>query len=343
MTRSPDLPESAAREQQLKQWLDGHCEGTAWHWAPASQDASQRRYWRVQFADGTLIAVDAPPPGEDAGRFVRLAASLRQAGLTTPDVVAADTERGFLLLGDLGQQPYLDALSVENAERLYADALAALIRLQSASPTAALPLYDAAFLARELGLFKDWLLTALLRLPLGAEQEGLLSDAFATLIESALSQPRVCVHRDFHSRNLMVIDKDNPGVLDFQDAVMGPVTYDVVSLLRDCYIDWPNAEVERWAWSYFDQAVSAGILRAEQSAAFMSWFDLMGMQRHLKAAGIFARLCVRDGRDQYLRDLPRTLSYVIEVASRYPALHELGRFVATVVMPRLAGQRHPCG
>lgn len=302
---------------------------------PASSDASFRRYWRVRHAGGTLIVMDAPPEQEDCGRFVRIAGEWRALGLNTPEVLAQDLDRGFLLLGDLGQQLYLDALTPDTVERLYADALAALVAIQACGPTADLPGYDGAFLSRELNIFREWLLERHLGLVLSDAESAMLGAAFEYLIGSALDQPQVCVHRDYHSRNLMVVPGHNPGILDFQDAVLGPVTYDLVSLLRDCYVAWPQARVEEWAMGYYQLAVQSGVLGPVHEESFLSWFDLMGVQRHLKASGIFARLYHRDDKPGYLADIPRTLGYVVEVAAARPDLRGLGCFIQERILPAL--------
>lgn len=323
-----------ARQQQLQRWLARVLGRPVPDLRPASADASLRRYWRLNDGAGTLIAMDAPPPHEDTARFARLAAALRAVGLNTPELFAADHTQGFLLLGDLGDAPYLERLDADHVERLYGDAIAALILLQSRAPADALPPYDEALLRRELGICTEWLLAGLPGLGIESEP-ACWPAACACLVANALEQPRVVVHRDYHSRNLMLVATDNPGILDFQDAVVGPVTYDLVSLLKDCYIDWPSSQVEAWAWGYFERAVQAGILPASAAGSFLRWFDLMGAQRHLKAAGIFARLARRDGRPDYLQYLPRTLGYVVAVGQRYPELAPLGEFIATAVMPQL--------
>jgi aminoglycoside/choline kinase family phosphotransferase len=304
----------------------------------ASADASFRRYWRLRRGDSTVIAVDAPPQTEDSRAFVSLARDFRAIGLNVPEVLAEDLEQGFLLVGDLGERQYLDHLDAANADRLYGDAIGALIALQAAGPRTGLPLYDEPFLRRELGIFDEWLLDGLLALPDAARERPMLGITYDLLVESALAQPRVCVHRDFHSRNLMLTDSANPGILDFQDAVLGPVTYDLVSLLRDCYVDWPEERVQSWAEGYLNLALKCGILREEHVASFFGWLDLMGVQRHLKAAGIFARLALRDGRPDYLQYLPRTLGYVRQVGGRYPALRPLAAFVDGRVLPAVAAK-----
>jgi aminoglycoside/choline kinase family phosphotransferase len=313
-----------ARHETLNQWLAEVVGGDDWSLAEASSDASFRRYWRLTLPGGTTrIVMDAPPPVEDCGRFVALARRLRAAGLNTPEVYAENHAQGFLLLTDLGTLPYLGALDDATVDRLYGDALAALATLQARVPSDGLPEYDAPFLRRELHIFREWYLEGHLGATLGEADLGDWERACAVLVESALEQPRVCVHRDFHSRNLMVDTDHNPGILDFQDAVLGPVTYDLVSLLRDCYIAWDPRRVRDWALGYRDLAVRSGILPETDPGRFLRWMDLMGIQRHLKAAGIFARLDRRDAKPHYLGDIPRTLGYVREVAAGYPELSGL--------------------
>jgi len=319
----------------LEQWVTQTLGTANLSLAPASGDASFRRYWRVRHDDKTFIVMDAPPGIEDTERFIRIARAWRGLGLNTPEVYASTSESGFLLLQDLGTRLYLDELDAHNADRLYGDALGALAVIQACAPVDRLPVYDEAFLRREMELFSEWLLGRHLGLVLSGEETDALQHAFDILIISALEQPVVCVHRDFHSRNLMVTEPPSPGILDFQDAVVGPVTYDLVSLLRDCYIAWPRERVEEWAWGYFQLALQSGILRPEHEHRFMLWLDHMGAQRHLKASGIFARLAIRDGKPGYLADIPRTLGYVAEVGARYPDLQSLAELVRERVLPAL--------
>ena len=279
--------------------------------------------------------MDAPPEFEDCGRYADLARRFRACGLNTPEIHAEFREQGFLLISDLGDRVYLGELNEQSADRLYGDALDALETLQTRAPITGLPEYDTALLTRELGLFREWLLQGLLQLPLDARDRERLDRVESILIANALEQPRVCVHRDYHSRNLMLTEAGNPGVLDFQDAVVGPITYDLVSLLRDCYIAWPETRVRDWAFGYFQRAGAAGLLNAVEPERFERWFDLMGMQRHLKACGIFARLSLRDGKHGYLADIPRTLDYVLDVTSRYPELRELGDWLGSRVVTAL--------
>lgn len=298
---------------------------------PASADASFRRYFRVRTtSDTSFIAMDAPPEKEDCRPYVRVARGFRALGLNVPEIIAEDLPRGFLLITDFGDRLYLSALDASTAERLYQDAMCALVRLQGAAPAdvAWLPLYDAELLRREMELFREWYLRRHLGLSLGAREQSVLDATFDLLTDSALAQPRVAVHRDYHSRNLLVTDVDNPGILDFQDAVYGPVTYDLVSLLRDCYIAWPREQVEAWVGGHRARAAAAGIPVGPDDAVFLRWFDLMGVQRHLKATGIFARLNHRDGKPNYLQDIPRAMGYVTEVASRYPELAGLSALTA---------------
>ena len=311
------------RLEQLNHWLQHDIGLPCYEIAPASSDASFRRYFRVTFDGESRIVMDAPPGQEDTRPFVAIARRLREIGLNVPEVLADDPGRGFLLLSDLGTQQYLAALDEGSVGRLYGDALGALVTLQACGPGAGeLPPYDEALLLREMELFRDWYLGRHLGLTLGAAEQQVLDNAFRLLAATALAQPQVAVHRDYHSRNLMVAPH-NPGILDFQDAVFGPVTYDLVSLLRDCYIAWPQALVEAWALGYQHLAFDSGILRERDEERFLRWFDLMGVQRHLKAIGIFARLNHRDGKAGYLKDIPRTLAYLQTVAGRYRELHDL--------------------
>jgi len=327
------------RRDQLLEWVEKVLGRGDYSLEPTSGDASFRRYWRLCRGGHSLVVMDAPPVAEDIERFVRIAGRLRALGLNTPEVYAEEPRQGLLLLSDLGAKPYLDALDNENADRLYGDALAALTAIQACASTQGLPLYDGPFLRREMELFREWLLHGHLGLALSGEDNEALDRSFDFLLESALEQPRVFVHRDYHSRNLMVTQPPSPGILDFQDAVAGPVTYDPVSLLRDCYISWPRKRVEDWARGYAALAVQSGILRKGDERRFVPWFDLMGVQRHLKASGIFARLNIRDGKPGYLADIPRTLTYVLDVAPAYPDLEALAELIRERVLPGLRTQK----
>ncbi len=280
--------------------------------------------------------MDAPPEREDCRPFVEVARALGSFGLNVPEVLAFDQGQGLMLLSDLGSKQYLQALNDDSADRLYGDAIDALVQLQKCGPVAhcSLPAYDRALLMEEMALFSDWLLVR--HLGLDAVELEALDGVYEWLAGQALAQPKVWVHRDFHSRNLMVVAGANPGVLDFQDAVVGPLTYDLVSLLKDCYISWPRRRVVAWVEDYFAKASAAGLCGGVEFEQLLRWFDLMGVQRHLKAAGIFARLNHRDGKPGYLDDIPRTLAYVTAVSGDYPELRLLERLLSTRVVPRLS-------
>lgn len=304
---------------------------------PASTDASFRRYFRVQ-GDQSRIVMDAPGSKEDCRTFVDIAAILAEIGLNAPQVIEANLDKGFILMSDLGTTQYLDALAEEpsRAPELYRDALDALLLLQREGKRfrKKLPPYDHAKLSFELSLFKEWLCERHLGIEFDAAEQAAWRDGCTLLINNALSQPQVFVHLDYHSRNLMVCEDQNPGILDFQDAREGPLTYDLVSLLRDCYIKWPVEMVSQWV-SYFFERLPEAVKAGQDRDAFVRDFDLMGVQRHLKAAGIFARLKIRDDKGRYLADVPRTLGYIVDVAPRYPALSGLLELLEGRVLPAL--------
>jgi len=321
------------RNAAIQRWVRERLDWPDAALEPASADASFRRYFRVQRGATSYIVMDAPPEKEDCGPFIRVTELFLELGLHVPEILARDLQQGLLLLSDLGNRLYLDELSEDSVDRLYGDALGALATLQSCGPLdGGLPPYSRELLMFEMSLFRDWLVGTHLQLELDAAQQQVLERSFELLAGSALQQPSVCVHRDYHSRNLMVSGYHNPGILDYQDAVIGPLTYDLVSLLRDCYIAWPRERVEDWVAGYYELAHQTGILRPGQAdeRTFLQWFDWMGVQRHLKAAGIFARLNHRDGKSGYLKDIPRTLSYVSDVCARYPDLNALGVIVGRV-------------
>jgi aminoglycoside/choline kinase family phosphotransferase len=303
--------------------------------APASADASFRRYFRAFSGGRTWVAMDAPPEREDLAPYLRVATLLAAQGVHVPAVLAQDAQNGFLLLSDLGSLQLLEALKTgADPARMYSDAIAMLIRLQRTPLAAAadLPRYDAAQLRREMMLLPEWFIARHLGVTLTPAEEGVVLAAFGFLERAALVQPVVLVHRDYHSRNLMVLGADNPGVLDFQDAVVGPVSYDLVSLLKDCYLRWPRERVLGWVDEYRRLAAQAGIAGPADRAEFIRDFDLMGLQRHLKVLGIFARLWYRDGKPGYLRDLPRVLEYALEVTGAFAELADLdGLFRARLV------------
>jgi len=288
---------------------------------PASSDASFRRYFRWQAVDRSLILMDAPPPQENCRPFVEVAGLLAEAGIHVPEVLAQDLQRGFLLLGDLGRQTYLDVIDADNADALFADAIRAMLAFQ-ALPTTALPHYDEALLRRELQLFPEWYVQRHLGHSFSPAQRQLWERSCQLLVDSALAQPTVLVHRDYMPRNLM-ISEPNPGVLDFQDAVIGPVTYDITSLFKDAFLSWPEERVQGWLQGYWEAARAAGIPVQDSFAEFQRASDLMGLQRHLKVIGIFARICHRDGKPRYLADVPRFFAYIDTVLARRPELAEL--------------------
>lgn len=308
------------RENALRQWLAAQLPGEALQLKPASADASFRRYFRIQTREGSRIVMDAPPPQEDCRPFVEVQQRLEAAGLHVPEIFAMDLQQGFMLLEDLGDESYLQALNEQTMPRLYGDALAALRQLQLHADSSGLPVYDETRLREEMALFRHWLLET--HLQMGAALDDTTWETLNhLLVENALEQPRCLVHRDYHSRNLMRLHPPalNPGIIDFQDAVHGPVTYDLVSLLKDCYIRWPRAKILQWVEHYRQGLAQAGFQTGDADT-FRRWFDLMGVQRHLKAAGIFARLLHRDGKPGYLADIPRTLGYIEELTDEYPEL-----------------------
>ncbi|WP_456376993.1 aminoglycoside phosphotransferase family protein [Thiolapillus sp.] len=327
------------RRSLLESWLRTGCGLPDFTLKPASEDASFRRYFRIFLPDGdTRIVMDAPPEKEDCSAYIDITQRLRRTGVHAPVIHARDLQQGFLLLEDLGTQSYLDALNADSVDRLYGDALAALMTMQACVDPGGLPDYDRDLLLQEMSLFPQWLLHRHLGLDLSGAEQNMLDEVFAVLTDASLEQPRVFVHRDYHSRNLMAGAAHPPGVIDFQDAVRGPATYDLVSLLRDCYIRWPAPRVDEWAWGYFQLCVQSGVLQDQHESRFLRWFDLMGAQRHLKAAGIFARLAHRDGKTGYLADIPRTLGYIVELASRRQELVPLAEFIDTRVLPGLCSK-----
>jgi aminoglycoside/choline kinase family phosphotransferase len=315
---------------------------------PASADASFRRYFRVTRGADTCIVMDAPPDKEDVAAFVRVARLLAGMNLNAPLILAQEPTQGFLLLSDLGNLQYLDELKAHRhadgrgevegrleVDRLYADALAALVVMQTRNVESAraLPPYDHALLLREMELLPEWFLGRHLGLAVGSRERQMLDRLFDGLATAALSQPMAFVHRDYHSRNLLLTPERNPGILDFQDAVWGPVTYDAVSLLKDCYIAWPRARVLAWLNDYRELLLRAGMSSVGNAADFVRWFDLMGLQRHIKVLGIFARLYYRDGKSGYLNDLPRVLDYTRETAAVYGETAEFARYLEEFIDP----------
>ncbi len=349
------------RLQQLTEWLHGQFPGASFDLAPASADASFRRYFRATFSDGqTRIVMDAPPPHENCRPFLHIAKLFEEAGTHVPHVYAQELEQGFLLLSDLGNTTYLQALAIDNAQALYGAATDALIKIQLVSRENELPPYDETLLMREMRLFPEWYIAKHLQVTLGDKQTAMLEATFQRIIQNNLAQPRVYVHRDYHSRNLMFIEspllnplphagertnekwgkqaireadarKSNflisPGILDFQDAVYGPITYDLASLFKDAYIRWEEAEVLDWLIRYWEKARKAGLPVHEDFSGFYRDYEWMGVQRHLKVLGIFARLYHRDGKVGYLKDLPLVMDYLRRACERYIDLKPLLRLL----------------
>lgn len=336
MTNDPRLSEA-------RRWLAEDLKLPVNSLARASEDASFRRYFRAALPDGaTRILMDAPPGLEDVEEFLRVTALLESCGVHVPHVHATDTGRGFVLLEDFGGTHMLTGLNAGlDPARLYSEALATLARLQlqGAAASQQLPAYDQAVLQREMQLMPEWFCARHLEMSLTARQRQVLEEAFGFLEREALSQPLVFVHRDYHSRNLMLLPERSPGVIDYQDALRGPVGYDLASILKDCYVAWPRARVEEWVDEFRALLVAGGEqgrhLAGSSRGEFLRWFDLIGLQRHIKVLGIFARLYWRDGKPGYLADLPRTLAYVQEAAGRYGPLAPLARFVSEELAPRL--------
>ncbi len=339
------------RHATLLEFVRGALANEEFKISRASADASFRSYWRIALAatetdpERHWIVMDAPPDKEDLGAWLEIDSRLRAAGLHAPEVLSVDLQFGFVLMQDFGVRTYLPELAEKTVDGLYADALDALLRMQTRVDVTGLPAYDRERLVTEMELLPEWFLKRHLGHEISREDRDIIDAAFACLVHAADEQPRAFVHRDFHSRNLMIIDHDgaanesgmlvNPAIIDFQDAVIGPVTYDLVSLLRDCYIEWDAERVEGWVEAYRLRLQATHLLGPEISATqFARWFDLMGLQRHLKILGIFCRLWYRDGKRQYLNDLALCWRYAIDVARRYPELHDLA-----ALLERALGQR----
>ncbi|MFJ2483311.1 aminoglycoside phosphotransferase family protein [Pseudomonas sp. NPDC087598] len=333
------MPDQDVRLQHLKVWLDEQLAilfaDQGWGAVPpatltaASSDASFRRYFRWEGAGRSFVVMDAPPPQENCKPFVDIAFLLAKSGINVPKIYAEDLERGFLLLNDLGNKTYLDVINGESADALFSDALQALLAFQQLPMVAPLPSYDVALLRRELELFPEWYVKRELGVEFDSIQQQQWQHVSDLLIDSALAQPKVLVHRDYMPRNLM-LSEPNPGVLDFQDAVYGPVTYDVTCLFKDAFLSWPEERVRGWLESYWQQASALNIPVQPDFEDFLRASDLMGVQRHLKVIGIFARICHRDGKPRYLADVPRFFSYIEAVIARRPELAELQALFASL-------------
>jgi len=324
----------AERQRAIEQWLYSACRMKSASLQPMKGDASMRRYFRISAMDQSYVVMDAPPSQENCYPFVEISAALRKMGLHTPEILHADLFQGFLLLTDFGDTTYLKALTAENADQLYRAALKALSVLQGCRSVEGyiVPPFTADFMWQEWAWYKEWMLNGLLGLSLPLAEKD-LDACYGQLVESAVNQPQVFMHRDFHSANLMALPDGNVGILDFQDAFIGPVTYDLVSLLRDCYIDWPQERVRAWALFYLQTLQKNSVFNQVTEQEFLRWFDFMGMQRHLKALLTFARKHVRDHQSHYLKYIPRTLNYVLRVSQVYPELDTLHDYLRVTVQP----------
>lgn len=323
------------RTEQLQAWLQALFKTNDYELMPASEDASFRSYYRLSMSGKTYIVMDAPPEHEDCRPFIDITNRLIKSGVNVPVIHHENLAQGFLLLTDLGDDLFLEKLNSASVNKLYSDAIKALVQIQTFADTKDLKSYEEGLLQTEMRLFIDWLIETHLAISLSFEQLKELETVFQLLVENALAQPMVFVHRDFHSRNLMLTEKNNPGVIDYQDAVLGPITYDLVSLLKDCYIKWSPENIDAWVTMYIEAFTAANPELNLEKEQFLRWFDLMGVQRHLKASGIFARLFHRDGKQGFLDDIPRTLSYIVDVKHRYPELKPLVRIIEGSVLPRL--------
>jgi aminoglycoside/choline kinase family phosphotransferase len=321
------------RLAKLDTWLREVLKMSAFELSKASEDASFRQYFRLTSSDSTLIIMDAPPDKEDVATFINIAKSLSNAGLHAPNILHENIADGFLVLEDLGDTLYLDILDDESADGLYEGAIDAILVMQSKINTSGLPVFSETLLFDEMQLFSDWLLERHLKISLTAAEQNMVREAFQYLAANCLQQPQVFVHRDFHSRNLMY-SNNNPGIIDFQDAVLGPLTYDLVSLLKDCYIKWPSDRIHDWL-AYYLSGLNRSVENPIEFQQLNDWFNLTGVQRHLKASGIFARLSLRDGKHGFLKDIPRTLCYITDLRGNYNQLDPLINMIEEKVLPKL--------
>ena len=336
-----------SREQGLKEWLGEQLPASELKVQALSGDASFRRYYRLEHhgKDGeeqTLIAVDAPPQTEKNREFVDIAKHLHEQGVKAPQVLAYDYQQGYLLLSDLGDQvllPLLKEGDEESVDSAYQAAIELLINMQLAAlDDLPLPAYCAQVLSTEMALFPEWFIAKLLGYSLSADEKAMIAALFQILITSAEDQPQVFVHRDYHSRNIMQLADGQLATIDFQDALLGPISYDLVSLLRDCYIRWPEQRIAQWLRYYQQRAQDQGLLNRLDEAQFLRWFDLMGLQRHIKVLGIFARLYQRDGKEAYLNDLPLVINYTLSVADKYPEFKTFCDWFRKELMPTIKQQ-----
>lgn len=323
------------RYNSLQNWLTETLGTSAFNLKPASGDASFRTYHRLFLKNKTFIVMDAPPEQENCKVFIKITKKLRACDVNVPIIHNVNIEQGFLLLSDLGNDLYLNKLNKSSIYELYSDALSTLVAIQVLVNVGGVDEYDKSLLISEMNLFREWLIEKHLNIKLSDSQAKTLTTLFDLLVNNALQQPKVFVHRDFHSRNLMVTKENNPGVIDYQDAVYGPISYDLVSILKDCYIKWPKEEIDKWVDFYLNKLYEEKAQYRINRDEFVRWFDLMGVQRHLKASGIFARLSHRDGKHNFLEDIPRTLSYILDLKETYEELQSICIILEELVLPRL--------
>ena len=323
------------RYNSLQNWLTEILGTSAFNLKPASEDASFRTYHRLFLKNKTFIVMDAPPEQENCKAFIKITKKLRACDVNVPIIHNVNIEQGFLLLSDLGNDLYLNKLNKSSIYELYSDALSTLVAIQVLVNVGGVDEYDKSLLISEMNLFREWLIEKHLNIKLSDSQVKILTILFDLLVNNALQQPKVFVHRDFHSRNLMVTKENNPGVIDYQDAVYGPISYDLVSILKDCYIKWPKEEIDKWVDFYLNKLYEEKAQYRINRDEFVRWFDLMGVQRHLKASGIFARLSHRDGKHNFLEDIPRTLSYILDLKETYEELQSICIILEELVLPRL--------
>ncbi len=328
------------RQHQLINWLEKEVQFPFEKIEPASEDASFRRYFRIYTKNETCIVMDAPPEKESCNAFIDVTQRLLNCQVNVPAIIDKNLEEGFLLLTDLGNDQYLDVLSNENADSLYSDAITALVKIQVKGNAGGLPAYDESLLLTEMLLFREWLLKSHLNIELSTNEEGALDNCFSFLIEQVGQQQEVFVHRDYHSRNLLYTNDNNPGILDYQDAVSGPVTYDLVSLLKDCYIKWADDRVQFWVAKFYEEASQVQTMVSKHE--FINQFHLMGVQRQLKASGIFARLFHRDNKTGYLKDIERTLGYILDLKGQFNELSGLIQLLESRVLPALTEANKKC-
>jgi aminoglycoside/choline kinase family phosphotransferase len=323
------------RYNSLQNWLTEILGTSVFNLKPASEDASFRTYHRLFLKNKTFIVMDAPPEQENCKAFIKITKKLRACDVNVPIIHNVNIEQGFLLLSDLGNDLYLNKLNKSSIYELYSDALSTLVSIQVLVNVGGVDEYDKSLLISEMNLFREWLIEKHLNIKLSDSQVKILTTLFDLLVNNALQQPKVFVHRDFHSRNLMVTKENNPGVIDYQDAVYGPISYDLVSILKDCYIKWPKEEIDKWIDFYLNKLYEEKAQYRINRDEFIRWFDLMGVQRHLKASGIFMRLSHRDGKHNFLKDIPRTLSYILDLKETYEELQPICIILEELVLPRL--------